>query len=645
MKGYKFFGDKGMNTQKKQYTRQGMALIAAMIFIVVFAAISIGFLGLSSANTHIADNHRATGNAMNAALSGLDCARYLLVKAHNAYKATPAYTGSKTITNIVLATEADTMWTNLYTQLCTQLTTASNLGSTSVTKVNNSSTGAGCIIISGIQYQSSGSTFTIKYSHAAGDTNIIITCTGTGGTISRTVGTSMQITKPRLNYGFAGHGRLWLAGNTIIHGSVYSSYAKYTYNTDGSIRSISVPTANLSPFEMEAASTVEGTLNTVLTEAQVAATSDNTEKLLGTYDDINYGVSISDFAGMDIGDYDTSSYKSAIPTTTISANTVAGSSLIQNCTLSKSSASTITEYFPHAAGSYTTRASGSLTLTRYKYENKTLKNVTVSAGENALFKNCTFEDVLYVNCSTSGPTYTNSSTFNNIRFENCTFNGTIITNVPSSLKTNWWMANCLYFTGAATFQNNSGIQEATILAPNFNVNLGNTNADTSNNTLTGVIVGGIVDIRGNANIEGTIISMADTSSYSSGYVSNIGATLADGGFATKEDITAVSDRTTVYAPVQQPKDPMRDPHVALPTDTPAVAAWRERMGTPEAKAIYKDRAATAECVNAQARNRGLRQLGVRGLAKVRVIALWYALAHNLMRAFALGALGGFLHRG
>ncbi len=123
------------------------------------------------------------------------------------------------------------------------------------------------------------------------------------------------------------------------------------------------------------------------------------------------------------------------------------------------------------------------------------------------------------------------------------------------------------------------------------------------------------------------------------------ATLADGGFATKEDIEAVSDRTTVYAPVQKPKDPTRDPHVPLPDDPPAVAAWRERMGTPEAQAIYRERAATAECVNAQARNRGLRQLCVRGLAKVRVIALWYALAHNLMRAFALGALGGFLHRG
>lgn len=123
------------------------------------------------------------------------------------------------------------------------------------------------------------------------------------------------------------------------------------------------------------------------------------------------------------------------------------------------------------------------------------------------------------------------------------------------------------------------------------------------------------------------------------------ATLVDGGFATKEDSAAVSARTTVSAPAQKPKDPTRAPHAPLPTDTPAVAAWRERMGTAEAQAIYKERAATAECVNAIARNRGLRYLGVRGVAKVRVIALWYALAQNLMRAFALGVVGGFLPRG
>jgi IS5 family transposase len=59
------------------------------------------------------------------------------------------------------------------------------------------------------------------------------------------------------------------------------------------------------------------------------------------------------------------------------------------------------------------------------------------------------------------------------------------------------------------------------------------------------------------------------------------------------------------------------------------------MGTEEAKAIYVERAATAECVNAQARERGLIRLRVRGKAKVRCVFLLHALAHNLMRMLAL----------
>jgi len=47
------------------------------------------------------------------------------------------------------------------------------------------------------------------------------------------------------------------------------------------------------------------------------------------------------------------------------------------------------------------------------------------------------------------------------------------------------------------------------------------------------------------------------------------------------------------------------------------------------------RASMAECVNAQARNRGLTRLLVRGKAKVRCVVLLHALAHNLMRMVAL----------
>ncbi len=114
--------------------------------------------------------------------------------------------------------------------------------------------------------------------------------------------------------------------------------------------------------------------------------------------------------------------------------------------------------------------------------------------------------------------------------------------------------------------------------------------------------------------------------------------LVDGGFVKHDDIDTVSapeKECTVYGPVRQPKDASKDRYAPHATDSAAVAAWRQRMATPEAQAIYKDRAATAECVNALARNRGLRQLWVRGVAKVKAIALWYALAHNLRRAVSL----------
>jgi transposase len=112
--------------------------------------------------------------------------------------------------------------------------------------------------------------------------------------------------------------------------------------------------------------------------------------------------------------------------------------------------------------------------------------------------------------------------------------------------------------------------------------------------------------------------------------------LVDGGYARHDDIEDADGRgTTVYAPVPKPKDPSRDPHLARSDDSEAIAQWRQRMGGEEAKNIYKQRAATAECVNAIARGRGLMQFVVRGLNKVKAVALWYALAHNLMRAVAL----------
>src|SRR5918993_601437 len=109
-----------------------------------------------------------------------------------------------------------------------------------------------------------------------------------------------------------------------------------------------------------------------------------------------------------------------------------------------------------------------------------------------------------------------------------------------------------------------------------------------------------------------------------------GEHLADGGFVRLADIEALAATgVAVFAPVPKPRDAGRDPCAPLESDGPGVAAWRRRMGGEAAKAVYKQRAATAECANAQSRNRGLLRFLVRGIEKARTVGLWHALAHNM----------------
>ena len=64
------------------------------------------------------------------------------------------------------------------------------------------------------------------------------------------------------------------------------------------------------------------------------------------------------------------------------------------------------------------------------------------------------------------------------------------------------------------------------------------------------------------------------------------------------------------------------------------ADWRRRMASDAGKAMYKERC-KAECPNAWARRMGLDRLLLRGKQKARVMLLWFAVAHNMMRGFAL----------
>jgi transposase len=123
--------------------------------------------------------------------------------------------------------------------------------------------------------------------------------------------------------------------------------------------------------------------------------------------------------------------------------------------------------------------------------------------------------------------------------------------------------------------------------------------------------------------------------------------LVDGGFAKQEDVTRLERAgTQVHAPL-----PCEDKHLAAgknpyakkPRDTPEMAAFRERMGTPQAKQLYQQRPSIAEFPNADCRNRGLTQFRVRGLLKAKAQTLWHVLAFNFLRFLKLGCLKIVMH--
>jgi transposase len=110
--------------------------------------------------------------------------------------------------------------------------------------------------------------------------------------------------------------------------------------------------------------------------------------------------------------------------------------------------------------------------------------------------------------------------------------------------------------------------------------------------------------------------------------------LVDGGFTKNSDIEwAHANDTRLWCPPGQTKHGT-DPYAPKRDDSAGVADWRKRMASEAGKHMYRQRA-QHECINAVARRMALVQLTVRGKAKARVILQWFALAHNMLRSFAL----------
>ena len=108
--------------------------------------------------------------------------------------------------------------------------------------------------------------------------------------------------------------------------------------------------------------------------------------------------------------------------------------------------------------------------------------------------------------------------------------------------------------------------------------------------------------------------------------------IADAAYSAKEDVNVTAElfpNCRYFAPPKPGKG--IDPKKHRRSDSEAIKKWRDMIGTEEVEDLYKLRCSTAEFSNAQVKNQGLREFSVRGLFKVKGMALLHAIAQNISR--------------
>ena len=157
----------------------------------------------------------------------------------------------------------------------------------------------------------------------------------------------------------------------------------------------------------------------------------------------------------------------------------------------------------------------------------------------------------------------------------------------------------------------------------------------------GVIVS--IDMTDRRNDAGLAMPMVDDIAERYGQTPD--SLLVDTGYATCEDIVALAGHAkgpvTVYTPPPSESDDVKPATLKRrekkrAQEPESVKAWRERMASAAGQAIYAQRQ-RIERVNADRKNHGFGFIAVRGLIKAKAVALWHALAHNLMAGQRLRA--------
>lgn len=98
--------------------------------------------------------------------------------------------------------------------------------------------------------------------------------------------------------------------------------------------------------------------------------------------------------------------------------------------------------------------------------------------------------------------------------------------------------------------------------------------------------------------------------------------LADQGFLEHGDVDKASQTSDVYIPCETIANGSKK--------FQSINEMKARMETEKGKEIYKERASTAEYVNARIRTRGLTQVIVKGVGKTQVVVTLFAIGHNML---------------
>ncbi len=119
--------------------------------------------------------------------------------------------------------------------------------------------------------------------------------------------------------------------------------------------------------------------------------------------------------------------------------------------------------------------------------------------------------------------------------------------------------------------------------------------------------------------------------------------LVDTHYATSQDIAALAEHAAgpvkVFAPTPTERHDVKPATLVRRTkmrarEPESLKQWRSRMATPAGQEVYGLRK-LIERINANLKNHGFGFIPVRGLIKAKAVALWHALANNLMAAHRL----------